>query len=395
MSAIPVGFLERLAEEPPLESAPGELIEGLPCLFCAEDFYTEVYDYDIEERWILFHTCCERSYFQAVYEMQFWTQPQLREWLRQHTGLQVRALWTETPAEYDCFPAVLDYGLDIRSASLAEINAFLLKHHRHNGRVNTFKIGSSIWNGPTQVGVMTVEPPRARLLKHRRTALEVTRVCIDSRIEPHELVANACSMLYGHAAREAKRLGYRKVVTYTRQDERGTSPRAAGFVPAFLQKKAGVWNCPSRPRSLPHSEPVLKIRWERNLYPAEMGILPTLDPRDRCQLNEILDALAKPLASPRPVSSSARRALAELHRRVPWSEVCPFFLRTDCDVLQLRGGDKKARIEEWFRAFEAIVLAPRGYSLNGEVRCEFPNGEHGSIVAENGAIETLHDLQLC
>lgn len=52
--------------------------------------------------------------------------------------------------------------------------------------------------------------------------LEVNRCCTDG-------TKNACSMLYGAAWRAAKALGYKHLITYTRQSESGASLRAAGW----------------------------------------------------------------------------------------------------------------------------------------------------------------------
>ena len=52
--------------------------------------------------------------------------------------------------------------------------------------------------------------------------LEVNRCCTDG-------TKNACSMLYGASWRAAKALGYRRIVTYTRKSENGSSLKAANW----------------------------------------------------------------------------------------------------------------------------------------------------------------------
>ena len=52
--------------------------------------------------------------------------------------------------------------------------------------------------------------------------LEVNRLCTTGE-------RNACSMLYAAAARAAKAMGYRKIITYTLDSEPGASLRAAGW----------------------------------------------------------------------------------------------------------------------------------------------------------------------
>ena len=59
---------------------------------------------------------------------------------------------------------------------------------------------------------------------------------------------NACSMLYGAAARAAKALGYRRIVTYTMAVEPGTILRAAGWSPDGEVRPEDSWASKGRPR---------------------------------------------------------------------------------------------------------------------------------------------------
>jgi hypothetical protein len=71
---------------------------------------------------------------------------------------------------------------------------------------------------------------------------------------------NACSFLYARC-RAAAALGYEKVVTYTRQDEGGASPAAAGFEQeALLDARSWAEDNVSRRRS-DQSVPAPRIRW--------------------------------------------------------------------------------------------------------------------------------------
>lgn len=72
-----------------------------------------------------------------------------------------------------------------------------------------------------QCGVAMVGRPVARYFDDGLT-LEVNRCCTDG-------TKNACSMLYGYAWRAARGLGYKRLVTYTRQSENGASLRASGW----------------------------------------------------------------------------------------------------------------------------------------------------------------------
>lgn len=86
--------------------------------------------------------------------------------------------------------------------------------------------------------------------------LEVNRLCSDG-------TRNACSFLYAAAARAAKELGYRKIITYTLDTENGASLRAAGWTNAGI---AGgkVWTGKRRPAE-PLYPAQLKYRYEKRL----------------------------------------------------------------------------------------------------------------------------------
>ena len=99
------------------------------------------------------------------------------------------------------------------------------------------------------MGVVIAGRPVSRHLDDGHT-LEVTRLCTTGE-------RNACSMLYSAAARAAKAMGYRKIITYTLDTEDGASIRAAG------------WTC---------AGPAGGIRWTgkrrpaADLYPAQMKL---------------------------------------------------------------------------------------------------------------------------
>ena len=76
---------------------------------------------------------------------------------------------------------------------------------------------------------------------------------------------NACSTLYGRCAREAERLGFARIVTYTREDEDGTSLRAAGWTPQARVRGRG-WHGARRRRSNTNAH-VDKVRWGKALRP--------------------------------------------------------------------------------------------------------------------------------
>lgn len=85
--------------------------------------------------------------------------------------------------------------------------------------------------------------------------LEVTRLCTTGH-------RNACSFLYGAAARAAFALGYARIGTYVLKSEPGTSLAAAGW--KLIGETPGrSWSVQSRPRTDKHPiEP--KLLFERS-----------------------------------------------------------------------------------------------------------------------------------
>ena len=144
-------------------------------------------------------------------------------------------------------------GLELMPASLAEANAFVTKLHRHHKPVvgHKFSLAAAL-NGEV-VGVAIVGRPVARNRDDGET-LEVTRLCTDG-------TKNACSFLYGAAARAAFALGYRRIGTYILNTEPGTSLVAAGW--KLLGERGGKsWSRENRPRIDKHPTQT-KLLFER------------------------------------------------------------------------------------------------------------------------------------
>ena len=139
--------------------------------------------------------------------------------------------------------------------TLREANAFVKAHHRHHKPVtgHKFSIGCEVEG--RLVGVVIAGRPVSRYLDDGLT-LEVNRLCTTGE-------KNACSMLYAAAARAAKAMGYRKIITYTLDNEPGTSLRAAGWT--CMGRAGGKrWNgnrCPD----VDLCPPQMKLRYEKLL----------------------------------------------------------------------------------------------------------------------------------
>lgn len=145
-------------------------------------------------------------------------------------------------------------GIQAVPMTLKDANAFVEMHHRHHGRV----VGHKYSIGATQegaiVGVVIVGRPVSR---HRDDGwtLEVLRLCTDG-------TRNACSFLYGAAARAAFALGYLRIGTYILKTETGVSLRAANW--RLIGEAPGKsWSRKSRPRVDNHP---LEKKW---LYEAQ------------------------------------------------------------------------------------------------------------------------------
>jgi len=126
--------------------------------------------------------------------------------------------------------------------SLTEANQFIAQHHRHHLPIkrDKFRVGCEV--GDKLVGVATVGNPVARKLCDGFT-LEVTRLCTDG-------TKGVCSFLYSRAARIAKEMGYRKIITYILESESGTSLKASGWHCEDERCGGASWNVPSRPREV-------------------------------------------------------------------------------------------------------------------------------------------------
>lgn len=128
---------------------------------------------------------------------------------------------------------------------------FINKHHRHHIAPQGMKFALSITNGQKLIGVLTAGHP-VSIHRDDGLTLEVTRVCVN------EAYVHLCSKLYAAARRIAREMGYHTLITYTLDEETGTSLRAAGF--QFMGKSAGgSWNSRSRSRIDKHPTGPKKI----------------------------------------------------------------------------------------------------------------------------------------
>lgn len=149
--------------------------------------------------------------------------------------------------------------LRVVPVELEEANALVARWHRHHVPVlnHRFSLGVIDSDGVVH-GAAICGRPVARLVPKRRV-LEVNRLVTDGTY-------NACSILYGAAARAARAIGYERIQTYLLDTETGVSLRAAGW--AFDRTTAGgQWvHTDGRPRRT--DQPTTpKGRWFKALGP--------------------------------------------------------------------------------------------------------------------------------
>jgi hypothetical protein len=132
---------------------------------------------------------------------------------------------------------------------------FVEDWHRHNRRPVGYRFAIGVETGGQLVGVAVIGRPVARMSDDGMT-LEVTRCTTDG-------TPNACSALYGAAWRAVKAMGYRRLITFTRADESGSSLRGAGWRVIAERPMRRGWDTPSRRRGTT-TDPIPRTLWEAN-----------------------------------------------------------------------------------------------------------------------------------
>tara|TARA_R100000664_G_scaffold1602_2_gene4075 strand:- start:1138 stop:1590 length:453 start_codon:yes stop_codon:yes gene_type:complete len=147
--------------------------------------------------------------------------------------------------------------LEIIPVTIREANEFVANFHRHNKPTQggRFAIGASVEEG--LVGVAIVGRPVSATLQDSMTA-EVTRVCVVDHAPK-----NTCSFLYGRCWRIWQQMGGKRMVTYTLQEESGSSLRGAGWK-IIGETKPDTWDRKDRKRDWQPIYGQLKFRWEAN-----------------------------------------------------------------------------------------------------------------------------------
>lgn len=149
--------------------------------------------------------------------------------------------------------------LTIKHVELFEANDFVERYHRHHPKATGHRFSIAAYDGDKPCGVAIVGRPVARAIDQSGT-VEITRLCTDG-------TRNACSFLYGAAARCAKELGYERIITYILEAEDGASLKASGY--AFEHEtRGGEWDTPSR-RRICNAPTCRKKRYTKVLKPPQ------------------------------------------------------------------------------------------------------------------------------
>lgn len=142
---------------------------------------------------------------------------------------------------------------------LKDAQNYINTYHRHHQAAHRDKFRIAAMEDGKIVGVVQVGRPVSRVLDDSNT-LEVLRLCSDG-------TKNVCSFLYSKAAKVAKEMGYKKIITYILESEPGTSLKATGWHCEATHVGGSDWNVPSRPREVIASQ--LSLFPEKPKYPVD------------------------------------------------------------------------------------------------------------------------------
>ena len=151
--------------------------------------------------------------------------------------------------------------LEIKPCDFQTAKSFVGLNHRHNKPPVGHKFSIACYEGARLCGVCMVGRPVSRVLDDGET-LEVNRCCTDG-------TRNVCSVLYGAAVRAAKALGYKRIFTYTRQSEPGTSLKASNWICDGMA--GGTHWTGQRYAQIEMPIDEMKVRWHIDLKKQEKG----------------------------------------------------------------------------------------------------------------------------
>lgn len=140
--------------------------------------------------------------------------------------------------------------------TLRQANELVGQLHRHHKPCQGHRFSIGAEKGGQLVGAAIIGRPVGRKNPQYEWC-EVTRLVTDG-------TRNACSKLYGSAARIAREMGFTRIQTFILDEELGTSLRAAGWV-FDGTSDGGDWNQPSRGGRRTDQPQQPKQRWRKDL----------------------------------------------------------------------------------------------------------------------------------
>lgn len=149
--------------------------------------------------------------------------------------------------------------LKIVPATLAQANEMVARWHRHHKPARGHRFSIGVQSGDRLCGAAIIGRPTGRR-NPQYDWVEVTRLVTDG-------TKNACSKLYGAAARVAKEMGFSRIQTFVLDEESAISLRAAGWV-FDGHCRGGNWNQPSRGGRRVDQPQQPKQRWRKDLSQA-------------------------------------------------------------------------------------------------------------------------------
>lgn len=137
---------------------------------------------------------------------------------------------------------------------LDEAQAYVQRYHRHSQPLkrHKFSIGAlpfplrvgttmdipvACSGAPFLYGVLTVDTPSSHEWSRYRDYVEIRRIVTTTD------TPNVSSFLIGKAKQACLAMGYRRLITYTRINEPGTSLRASGFDIFAMNGTLLTWDC--------------------------------------------------------------------------------------------------------------------------------------------------------
>lgn len=151
----------------------------------------------------------------------------------------------------------MNKSLRVVALTLRQANKLVEELHRHHkpARGHRFSLGAVNQNDKLCAAAI-VGRPVARAIDWR-TVVEVNRLVSDG-------TPNACSFLYGAAARVSREMGFHKIQTYLLEDELATTMKASGWTLVAITA-GGQWTG-TNGKSRRTDQPIVpKQRWEKVL----------------------------------------------------------------------------------------------------------------------------------